>query len=164
MVLRVTVFPPVFGPVTTKVEKSFPSLTLMGTTFLRSIRGCLACFSSRYPSSSIFGSSAFIREESLPLAKITSRSVRMVWLLLSSLKCSATFPESSIRIRSISACSLSSSSLKRLLASTTACGSINKVEPEPDWSCTIPGTLALCSALTGTTYLPSLMVIIASCR
>ena len=43
-VFRVTVFPPVFGPVITNVLKDVPSSSEIGTAFLGSKRGCLASF------------------------------------------------------------------------------------------------------------------------
>ena len=164
IVLSVTVLPPVLGPVITSVSYTLPIDTFIGTTFFGSISGCLAALRSRYPSSSIAGSSAFIMQESFPFAKITSKSISSFWLFIISWKCSATLDESSARILSISAFSASSSSRSLLLSSTITCGSINSVAPLPDWSWTIPGTLLLFSAFTGTTYLPSLMVTMASCR
>ena len=59
--------------------------------------------------------------------------------------------ENSPRMRSISLCSLTVHCFNSLPASTTAMGSMNSVEPVPDWSCTMPGTLERHSAFTGTT-------------
>ena len=70
----------------------------------------------------------------------------------------ATLSLSAARIFSISSCSFIKSSLSSLFKLTTAIGSIKRVEPVDDWSCIMPGTLPLASAL------PSRMVTTASCR
>ena len=44
-VFKVTVFPPVLGPVINNVEKFLPSSMEIGTTLLLSIKGCLALIS-----------------------------------------------------------------------------------------------------------------------
>ena len=62
-----------------------------------------------------------------------------------------TSAESSPRMRSISACSARASSRRALLALTALMGSMKKVPPLEDTSCTRPGTADLLSALTGTT-------------
>ena len=54
-------------------------------------------------------------------------------------------------MRSISFFSFSVHCFNSLPASTTAMGSMNSVEPVPDWSWTMPGTDARHSAFTGTT-------------
>ncbi len=46
-VFNVTVLPPVFGPVITKVLKLFPREISIGTTLSLSIRGCLADFNEK---------------------------------------------------------------------------------------------------------------------
>ena len=71
---------------------------------------------------------------------------------------------SAISTFSISCCSSASSSLSLLLRFTTVSGSMKRVMPVDEESCTMPGTLDLYSALTGRQYLPSLWVIIASVR
>ena len=60
IVFKVTVLPPVLGPVITSVSKLPPSSTSIGTTFLGSINGCLALFSTIRPSSVTRGTDAFI--------------------------------------------------------------------------------------------------------
>ena len=137
---------------------------LIGTTFFGSIRGCLASLKSRKPSSLMLGSSACILHESFPFAKIISSSIKIFWLLIKSWKCSATAEVNSAKILSISAFSASSSSRSSLFRLTITCGSMKIVAPLDDWSCMIPGIFALCSAFTGTTYLPSRIVTIASCK
>ena len=59
--------------------------------------------------------------------------------------------DSSAKIRSISLRSLVCSSRSSLLALTTPMGSIKRVEPEAEPSCTWPGMSFLCSLFTGTT-------------
>ena len=59
-VFKVTVLPPVLGPVMTSVLNSFPKLTSIGTTFCGSISGWRAFFRSISPVSKIFGTVAFI--------------------------------------------------------------------------------------------------------
>ena len=39
IVFKVTVFPPVFGPVIIRLEKSLPNSTEIGTTLAESIKG-----------------------------------------------------------------------------------------------------------------------------
>ena len=51
-----------------------------------------------------------------------------------------------------------------MFISTILIGSINKVAPDDDWSCTIPETWDLYSAFTGITNLSPLIDIIASCK
>ena len=59
-VFSVTVFPPVFGPVTTSVSKEFPISISIGTTLFLSISGCLALRNMVEPSFEIIGFTAFI--------------------------------------------------------------------------------------------------------
>ena len=67
-------------------------------------------------------------------------------------------------MRSISAFSLLRRTRISLFASTTPIGSIKSVAPEDEVSCTSPLIFARHSALTGTTYRPSRMVTMASCK
>ena len=71
MVLRVTVLPPVLGPVMTSVSKPSPSRRSLATALAGSSRGWRAFFSS-IPSRPSLGSLASIRVDSLARAKITS--------------------------------------------------------------------------------------------
>ena len=77
---------------------------------------------------------------------------------------SDAFALNSARMASISACSFNSSSRISLFNLTTAAGSIKRVEPVADWSCTMPGTCDLYSALTGRQYLPEREVMTKSCK
>ena len=76
-VFRVTVFPPVFGPVMISSVNSSPSHRLPGTTLSGSISGCRPRIIFRYPWSFNLGCTAFIRLESMPRAKIWSSSARV---------------------------------------------------------------------------------------
>ena len=151
MVFKVTVLPPVLGPVMMRVSKSVPRRTVMGTTLLRSMSGCRARFNSVVPLVRISGSMPSIRRESRALAKITSNAVSISTLRLMLSRKEAASAESSARIRSISLRSLISSSRRALLALTADIGSIKKVPPEEDTSWTRPGISLLYSLLTGTT-------------
>ena len=75
-VLRVTVLPPVLGPVMTRVVKSRPIHRLVGTTFSRSMRGCRPRTMLMRPSLLSFGVTAYISLASSPLAKTKSSSAR----------------------------------------------------------------------------------------
>ena len=72
MVFKVTVFPPVLGPVINNTEKVLPILTLNGTTLFLSIKGCLAFIKLISFYSLIIGVIAFKELENLALAKIKS--------------------------------------------------------------------------------------------
>ena len=60
MVLIATVLPPVLGPVITRVSKSEPRRISVATTFLGSMRGCLALLRRVMPLSLSSGTDAFI--------------------------------------------------------------------------------------------------------
>ena len=60
MVFKVTVLPPVLGPVMIMESKSVPRRTEMGTTVLGSMSGCRALRSSTLPFSFMIGSPARI--------------------------------------------------------------------------------------------------------
>ena len=110
------------------------------------------------------GLTAFISSASFAFAKTKSRCVSMSKSRVKSSVTEAASAESSSKILSISALSLISSSCRSLFAFTTASGSMKTVEPDDDISWTMPLTSVLCSALTGTTYLLFLTVIIGSCK
>ena len=78
MVFRVTVLPPVLGPVIIMVSKSEPRRREIGTTFLGSISGWRALRSSTLPLSFMMGAQARIWKASFALAKITSSCTSMV--------------------------------------------------------------------------------------
>ena len=67
-------------------------------------------------------------------------------------------------MRSSSSCSWAPSSRTRLLASTTAMGSTKIVSPDPELSCTIPGTAERDDAFTASTGRPPRSVVNVSCR
>ena len=71
-VFKVTVFPPVFGPVISKLENLSPKVTVIGTTLEASIKGCLADSRLIIFSSLILGVIPFISLEYFALAKIKS--------------------------------------------------------------------------------------------
>ena len=124
---------------------------LEGTTFAGSISGCRARSRRTWPSSFSFGGTARICRASAALAKITSsRAIRSRLLAIRSAS-GAIRSENSPSMRSISFFSLIVHCLSSFPASTTAIGSMNSVEPVPDWSWTMPGTAARHSAFTGTT-------------
>ena len=72
IVFKVTVFPPVFGPVIIKQEKSFPNSTEIGTTLDWSISGCLAFFRTINFESFISGVVHLYSKEKCAFAKIKS--------------------------------------------------------------------------------------------
>ena len=78
--------------------------------------------------------------------------------------CSAAWLLRSARIFSISSCSFNSNSRISLFSLTTDVGSIKRVEPVADWSCSIPGKDERYSAFTGRQYLPLRIVIRLSCN
>ena len=134
---------------TTSRSKSSPRRISIGTAFFLSMRGWRACFRRIRPSSLKIGSVAFISIAREALAKITSSCTMIFRSARIESVCSAVCWLKLERITSISFCSSISSSRISLFNFTMAIGSINKVEPVEDWSCTIPGTCPLYSALTG---------------
>ena len=76
--------------------------------------------------------------------------------------CGRTSFENSVSITIISLLSSASSSLMRLLASTTSVGSTNTVLPVDDSSCTIPLMRRFIAGAIGTTNLPSRRVGVTS--
>ena len=94
----VTVFPPVLGPVIIKVLYLFPIKKSDGTTFLKSINGCLACFNRISITELYSTASAFILMESFPFAKIKSNSVKFVSFTLISSAINAALSLNSFKI------------------------------------------------------------------
>ena len=74
-VFRVTVLPPVLGPVITRVSNRSPSSRSLATAFFTSSRGCLAPRRCKHLSDS-FGSVHSSFRDSLALAKIASSQTR----------------------------------------------------------------------------------------
>ena len=70
-VFRVTVFPPVFGPVITRVSNRSPNSRSLATAFFWSRRGCLAPRRRKYLSDSL-GSVHSSFRDSLARAKMVS--------------------------------------------------------------------------------------------
>ena len=135
----------------TSVVNSSPSHSVLGTTFCGSISGCRAWIRRTWPTSFSFGGTARICRARAALAKITSsRAIRSRLLAMRSAS-GAMRSENAPRMRSISFFSLRVHCFNSFPASTTPMGSMNSVEPVPDWSWTMPGTLARHSAFTGTT-------------
>ena len=163
-VFKETVFPPVLGPVMTNKSKSVPSSMSIGTTFFLSNRGCRPLRSFKRCSVLKIGKVPFSSMARAALAKIKSSVVISRWFSASASVCSPACALRSARIVSISSFSFKSSSFSSLLSDTTAAGSMKKVEPVEDWSCTMPGTCPLYSALTGMQYRSFRMVTTASCR
>ena len=151
IVFSVTVLPPVLGPVIIKVSNSFPNTISVGTTVSRLSKGCLACLNCMIPVWFNCGIVAFIEYAKSALAKMTFNWTAASYpTMISSANC-PTSAESSVNIRSISSFSFDCSTRISLFASTTLIGSINKVEPLEEVSCTNPGTSPRYSAFTGTT-------------
>ena len=163
MVFSVTVLPPVLGPVMTSVSNSSPSSTSMGTAVSFAKSGCRA-LRSTMPLSESSGSWQSSLYDSLALPKMRSSLTSSSKSEEMSSICSAQSAESSASMRSISSFSRAASSRSSLLAFTAPMGSINRVAPVEDMSCTRPGTSFLCSDFMGTTYLSERMVIMGSWR
>ena len=75
-VFKVTVLPPVLGPVMMRVSKSSPSHRVTGTTFSLSIRGWRAFTSFNRPSSLSLGRMPPCSRARTALAKMQSRRPR----------------------------------------------------------------------------------------
>ena len=163
-VLRETVLPPVFGPVTINRLKSFPRLISIGTTLWLSSKGCRPCLMLIYLWSLNTGIVAFIFFAREAFAKIKSSFGNISKSVYKSSKYTLQLTLRFARIICISSASFMASSRNLLFNSTTTAGSTKRVEPVDDWSWIIPGTLLLCSCFTGTQYLPSLIVINESWR
>ena len=148
-VFKETVFPPVFGPVTISKSKPSPKRMSIGTTLRLSSSGWrpLRIRMQRF----VLNTGAvplycFARE---PLAKIKSNFVKISKLSFRYGMYSLARLLKLARMISISSRSFRKSSFKSLFSFTIAIGSIKRVEPVADWSCTMPGTCPLASAFTG---------------
>ncbi len=135
----------------------------MGTTVFLSRSGCLPCRIFITLEEDILGHTQLRSLESFALANMKSSLDTISTLVFSKSAILATIPVSSIRILSISCCSLITSDLISLLVSTTDRGSMNTVAPLADISWIRPGTIDLYSCLTGMTYRSPRMVTTASC-
>ena len=134
IVFKDTVFPPVFGPVITKISKLVPNSMSVGTTFSLFINGCLDFFKLIIPSLFIIGKLAFILYASCAFAKTTSNSTQLLKLDIMPSENSPASLDRSASIFSISAASLALNTLISLFNSTTEIGSINTVAPLADES------------------------------
>ena len=161
-VFKATVFPPVFGPVITKVLYVLPAWISNGTTFSGSIKGCRPWRISITPALFISADKQSYSTDIAALAKIKSNLDKYFWLRIKSRALRPVSAESSFKILRISSLSCASSSLIVLLMSTTTCGSIKRVAPDAEVSWTIPGKLDRYSWRTGMTGLPSRMVMTES--
>ena len=94
--------------------------------------GWRAFLSSSSPLSFMDGRMAFMEYASLALANMKSSFTSISWLALILSSSAPTIAESSLKMRSISCCSASSSSLSSLFMSTMDCGSMKRVAPEAD--------------------------------
>ncbi len=133
-VFKVTVFPPVLGPVITKVEKSFPKLIEMGTTLLKSIKGWRAFIRLISFFRFILGVIPLISREYFALAKIKSKlPIKLISFFISSIY-GKNREDNFINIFSISISSSIFNLLRLLFNSNIEIGSINTVEPALDIS------------------------------
>ena len=162
--LRVTVLPPVLGPVISKMSKSLPSLTSIGTTLDGSMSACLPRLMSVTPLSLSFGSVERVARAYLASANALSASASTSASFASPSTHSDARKESAVKIASISFCSSACKARRSLFISTTENGSINNVAPLAERSWMSPGTCTRYSDLTGSTNLPARTVITLSCK
>ncbi len=161
MVRSVTVLPPVLGPVMTTAVYSPPRRRVIGTT--RPVRpGWRAEIRTTSCSRTVSGRTALSSPAKRALAAQKSKLASASSVSASGPECVATRADSSSRMRSSSVCTLSWASRQALPSSTAISGSMKSVWPLPDWSWTMPRTLLLASARTGTTYRPLRRVMIGS--
>ena len=161
-VFNVTVFPPVFGPVINKVEKSFPKDKVIGTTVSLEIKGCLAFFKIISFLSETIGIIAFIDFANLAFANIKSSfpiisTSSFSWDIIGTNNWL-----NSNNILSISIFSLFNNSCISLFISNTASGSIKTVEPAFETSCIKPLTEERYSSFMGITKRSLRIVMIGS--
>ena len=160
-VLRATVFPPAFGPLTTSARRESSS-TSIGTAATGSRSGWRA---PRSVTSSA-GSTGAPRQARETIPPATTRSIAAV-ASTSAATSSAAAPtrtDSSRRMRSTSSRSAPAASDWTLFSSTTSNGSTKSVWPELEASCTMPGTLRRALAFTASTGRPPRWVTKSSCR
>ena len=161
-VLRHTDLPPALGPEINKMRRSFVSSMSKGTTFLLCLAneicssGCTAAPQSIHCLFSKAGLMPPVCWANNALARIKSISARNSYDCSTSGINGRSSSVNSIRMRIISCRSSISSSLTRLLASTTASGSMNTVLPLADSSCTMPLTLRFMAGATSFSTNPSL--------
>ena len=162
--MRQTDLPPALGPEISKIRRSFVSSMSNGTTFLLCLAneicssGCTAAPQSIHCLFSNAGLMAPVCWANNALARMKSISAKNSYDCSTSGINGRNSSVNSINMRIISCRSSISSSLTRLLASTTASGSIKTVLPLADSSCTMPLTLRFIAGATGITKRPSRMV------
>ena len=145
-VLSATVFPPVFGPVTSSVVAGGMILMVTGTGCFNS--GWRAACSSNAPSVVSAGSMPSTDCEKRARACKTSSAVAASIVRCRSAARARNASLSASRIRCTSSCSCCSSATMSLLISTVLSGSRNRLAPLVEDPCTIPGIELRCSAFT----------------
>ena len=132
---------------------------MFATHLLLSIKGCLAFFKLNFLLSEIFGIVPFILLAYFAFANIKSSFPKTLVSFSKSSKYGTKSIESSCNIFSISISSSNFNLFKLLFISKTEVGSINRVEPAFETSCTNPFIWDLYSSLTGITKRLFLIVI-----
>ena len=156
------VLPPALDPVIISMLKSFPSVRETGTTDFSGIKGWRAFFKSSIPFGEYTALTPFIFNASLARVRINSSSETTLKSLLITFTFFFTLSVRFFRIVWISWDSSTESSARSLFNWIDSIGSIKRVCPVEDLSWTIPLNLYRYSSFTGTTYLPSLCVIMES--
>ena len=178
-VLRATVLPPVFGPVTMSARSGGRITMSTGTgssgasapgglssrlvTALIS-RGCRAARSSNVSSPASCGSTAPIAAANAARACTMSRSVAAVRVRRRSAARRRNPEESPVSTRRTSSSSCCSRATISLLRSTVLSGSRNRLAPLVELPCTMPGMAVRCSERTTSTNRPLRSVTTRSCR
>ena len=161
-VLRATLLPPALGPEITRICLFGLSSRSIGTTFLPSFAseasnsGCLPFAILRVPSVERIGLPASIPLAHSAFERIKSTSPTKRAASISSARYGRRKSVNSIIMRATSLCFSNCRRRILLFISTTSIGSIKKVFPLAEASCTIPGKLLLLRAFTGMSILPSL--------
>ena len=150
-ILRVTVLPPVFGPETSRKRQVLPSESETGTAVLRSSSGCRPFTMAISPCFESCGRAQPFRYPYSALAKAVSSCTSRATSSSSSARSAPTRRESCARMRSTSSRSSAASSRSSLFISRMYSGSMKKVAPLAERSCTKPRTFPLYSARTGRT-------------
>ena len=139
----ISILPTFLSPLIPELRSPLSSISNATTSFpcfLSDIisSGCFACVQSISGVSSTCSSMPPICSAISAFARIISIVARSEYDAVISPMCGRTSFENSVSIRITSCRSAASSSLIRLLASTTSVGSMNTVFPVADSSCTIP--------------------------
>ena len=167
-VFRHTDLPPALGPEIISIRFSCVSVMSSGTTALpclpseRASRGWTARIQSMWGRGSTHGSMPLVSRARAALALMKSMAASSLYDSSMGRTWGRTRAANSVSILIISRRSSASSSLIRLLASTTSAGSMNTVLPEADSSCTIPRMRRFRPCVTGITNRPSRMAGVTS--